>query len=101
GGGWAASAGAPVPFVVLQFGSGGLFRFRGLPAWLQPVGALFPLEWMCQGLRSAFLPDWWPASQEVSGGWETGRTALVLVAWVVGGLLLAVRTFRWQGRRDG
>jgi len=99
--GRAATAVATVPFVVLQFVSGVYFMYRDLPPWLQQVGALFPLKWMCQGLRSAFLPDWWPASQEVSGGWETGRTALVLVAWVVGGLLLAARTFRWQSRRDG
>jgi ABC-2 type transport system permease protein len=99
--GRAATAVATVPFVVLQFVSGVYFRYRDLPPWLQQLGALFPLKWMCQGLRSAFLPDWWPASQEVSGGWESGRTALVLVAWIAGGLLLAVRTFRWQGRRDG
>jgi hypothetical protein len=25
----------------------------------------------------------------------------VLLAWTVGGLVLALRTFRWKGRRDG
>lgn len=99
--GRAASAVATVPFIVLQFISGVYFLYRDLPPWLQHVGALFPLKWMCQGLRSVFLPDWWPATQEVTGSWETGRTALVLLAWTVGGLVLALRTFRWKGRRDG
>ena len=25
--------------------------------WMQQVAALFPLKWMCQGLRSVFLPE--------------------------------------------
>jgi ABC-2 type transport system permease protein len=99
--GRAAPAVATVPFIVLQFISGVYFLYRDLPPWLQHVGALFPLKWMCQGLRSVFLPDWWPATQEVTGSWETARTALVLLAWTVGGLALALRTFRWKGRRDG
>jgi ABC-2 type transport system permease protein len=97
----AATAVATVPFIVLQFISGVYFLYRDLPPWLQHVGALFPLKWMCQGLRSVFLPGWWPAGQEVTGSWELGRTALVLLGWTAGGLLLALRTFRWKGRRDG
>jgi len=99
--GKAVSAVVTVPYIVLQFISGVYFLYRDLPSWLQHVGALFPLKWMCQGLRSVFLPDWWPATQEVTGSWETGRTALVLLAWTFGGLVLALRTFRWKGRRDG
>lgn len=94
---------APVvtlPFVVLQFISGVYFLYRDLPSWLQHVAALFPLKWMCQGMRSVFLPDSW-ASQEVTGTWELGRTALVLTLWTVLGLLAVLRTFRWTKRRDG
>jgi ABC-2 type transport system permease protein len=29
------------------------------------------------------------------------RVALVLGAWVIGGLVLCLTTFRWKGRRDG
>jgi len=47
-----------------------------------------------------FLPDSW-ASQEVTGTWELGRTALVLTLWTVLGLAAVLRTFRWTGRRDG
>jgi ABC-2 type transport system permease protein len=52
---------------------------------------------MAQGLRSVFLPDALAAS-EPAGSWELGRVALVLTAWCLVGLLLCVRTFRWQDR---
>jgi ABC-2 type transport system permease protein len=93
---------APVvtlPFVVLQFISGVYFLYRDLPPWLQHISAVFPLKWMCQGLRSVFLPDSW-ASQEVTGTWESGRTALVLVVWTAIALAATLRTFRWTAQKD-
>lgn len=86
--------------LVLQFISGVFFVFTALPGWMQQVAALFPLKWMCQGMRSVFLPDAF-ASQEPAGTWELGRVALVLGAWCVGGLLLCLATFRWTTKRDG
>jgi ABC-2 type transport system permease protein len=93
------SASATVtPFaLLLQFISGVFFQFSEIPTWMQTVAALFPLKWMAQGLRSVFLPDSM-AALEPAGTWELGRTALVLVAWCVAGLLLCVATFRWQER---
>jgi ABC-2 type transport system permease protein len=85
--------------VVLQFFSGVFFVFPELPSWMQQVAALFPLKWLTQGMRSAFLPDG-ASAFEVAGGWEHGRTALVLVAWVIIGVVVCVRTFRWR-RADG
>jgi hypothetical protein len=41
------------------------------------MAALFPLKWLCQGMRSVFLPDSFQR-QELAGSWELGRTALVL-----------------------
>ena len=67
--------------------------------WMQQVAALFPLKWLTQGMRSVFLPDE-AAAAEVAGSWEHGRTALVLVAWVIIGVVVCVRTFRWR-RADG
>jgi ABC-2 type transport system permease protein len=84
--------------IVLQFISGVFFVYTELPAWMQQLAALFPLKWMCQGMRSVFLPDSF-AAQEAAGGWELGRVALVLGAWCVGGLVLCLTTFRWS-RRD-
>ena len=96
------SAGAVVSpvVIVLQFISGVFFVYSQLPQWMQTVGAVFPLKWIAQGMRSVFLPDDF-VTQESAGGWEHGRTALVLAAWTVAGLLLALRTFRWQRRDAG
>ena len=84
--------------LVLQFTSGVFFQYDELPSWMQQMAALFPLKWLCQGMRSVFLPDSFQR-QELAGSWELGRVALVLVAWTVLALLLAMRGFRWQ-RRD-
>jgi ABC-2 type transport system permease protein len=98
----ARSAGAVItfPFVVLQFISGVYVPFTLVPNWLRDIGAIFPLKWMCQGLRSVFLPSQ-AAALEQAGSWEHGRTALVLAAWIAAGLVLCLTTFRWQRRRDG
>ncbi|WP_328784027.1 ABC transporter permease [Streptomyces canus] len=95
-----ASSVVVLPFLVLQFISGVYITIDTIPDWMLNIGALFPLKWMCQGLRGVFLPD---SAQvlEQAGGWEFGRTALVLGAWCVGGLLLCLLTFRWKNRRDG
>lgn len=85
--------------IVLQFFSGVFFGFLELPGWMQQAAALFPLKWLTQGMRSAFLPEE-AAAFEVAGGWEHGRTALVLAAWVIIGVMVCMRTFRWR-RGDG
>ncbi|CAL9656884.1 hypothetical protein SUDANB1_06816 [Streptomyces sp. enrichment culture] len=98
----ANSAGSVVvlPFLVLQFVSGVYISVGTIPDWMLTVGALFPLKWMCQGLRGVFLPE---SAQvlEQAGSWEPGRVALVLAAWCVGGLGLCLLTFRWKDRRTG
>jgi ABC-2 type transport system permease protein len=86
--------------IVLQFISGVFVVFAALPAWMQTIASLFPLKWMTQGMRSVFLPDEYQ-SQEPAGSWEHGRIALVLGIWLVVGLLVAVRTFRWRNKADG
>jgi len=83
--------------IVLQFFSGVFFVFTQLPGWMQQVAAIFPLKWLTQGMRSVFLPDTF-ATQEVTQSWESGRTALILFAWLIAGLFLAVKTFRWENK---
>jgi ABC-2 type transport system permease protein len=95
-----AAAVLNVPYLVLQFISGVYFTFDELPSGVQQAGAIFPLKWICQGLRSALLPDTLlPA--EPAHAWEHGRTALVLAAWGVAGFALCLTTFRWKRRNDG
>jgi len=95
----ARSVGAIViaPMLILQFISGVYFAFTDLPEWLKQVASVFPLKWIAQGMRSVFFPDTWQ-SQEMAGTWEHGRTAIVLAAWFVAGLVVCARTFRWTKR---
>ena len=71
-----------------------------MPSWMQQVASLFPLKWMAQGMRSVFLPDT-ALAMEPAGSWEHGMTAAVLGAYLLVGLVLGVRTFRWRRRDDG
>lgn len=84
--------------LVLQFTSGVFFAYDELPPWMQQFAALFPLKWLCQAMRSVFLPDGFQ-QQELAGSWELGRSALILLAWTVAATFLAMRYFRWR-RRD-
>ena len=84
--------------LILQFTSGVFFQYDELPSWMQQMAALFPLKWLCQGMRSVFLPDTFQR-QELAGSWELDRVALVLLAWTGLALVLAMRGFRWR-RRD-
>lgn len=95
----AAAVVSPV-VIVLQFISGVFFVYAELPSWMQDLASAFPLKWLAQGMRSVFLPESF-AAQETAGSWQLGATALVLVGWTVVGLLLCLRTFRWQRRDAG
>jgi ABC-2 type transport system permease protein len=91
---------APVislPFTVLQFISGVYVPFTSVPPWMRDIASFFPLKWMVQGLSSVFLPEQ-AARLEPAGTWEHGRTALVLAAWIIAGLVLCKTTFRTQSR---
>ncbi|WP_432482363.1 ABC transporter permease [Kineococcus esterisolvens] len=83
--------------LVLQFVSGVFFVYSELPGWMRAVAEVFPLKWMAQGMRAAFLPES-AAAAEPSGSWQLGTGALVLLAWALAGTLLCLRTFRWSRR---
>ncbi len=85
--------------LVLQFTSGVFFVFSQLPHWMQVFASFFPLKWLTQGMRSVFLPDSF-TSQEVAGSWELPMVALVLVIWTIAGIVLSLKTFRWQRRGE-
>jgi ABC-2 type transport system permease protein len=90
-----ASAVVSPVVIILQFFSGVFFVFTDLPGWMQQVAAIFPLKWMTQGMRSVFLPDSF-ALREVAGTWETERTFFILLIWLIAGIFLAIRTFKWS-----
>jgi ABC-2 type transport system permease protein len=95
-----AASASPVitlPFTVLQFISGVYVPFSNIPRWMQDVASAFPLAWMARGMRSVFLPGR-AVALEPGHSWEHGWTALVLAAWIAAGLVLCIKTFRWQNR---
>lgn len=81
--------------IILQFFSGVFFVFTSLPIWMQQFAAIFPLKWLTQGMRSVFLPEDF-ATQEVAGSWEIGKTAVVLILWLIVGLVISIKTFKWS-----
>jgi len=83
--------------LALQFISGVYLMFAQLPEWLQNVAGIFPLKWMAQGMRAAFLPDEF-AALEQNGEWNLAGVAIALAVWLVVGLVLSRLTFRWIGR---
>ncbi|UOE43896.1 ABC transporter permease [Agromyces larvae] len=88
-----------IPIVlVLQFISGVYLQFNMLPEWMQNIASAFPLKWMAQGMRAAFLPDDF-AVLEQHGTWDLGWVAIWLAVWLVVGLVISRVTFRWI-RRD-
>jgi ABC-2 type transport system permease protein len=98
--GKSASAVVTPVVLILQFVSGVFFQFDTLPGWMQNVASVFPLKWMAQGMRSVFLPDEMLAF-EPAGSWQHGATAAILTAYLVVGLVLGARTFRWLRRDAG
>ncbi len=81
--------------IILQFFSGVFFIFTQLPFWMQQVAAIFPLKWLTQGMREVFLPDSF-AAQEVAKSWETSRGLTINLIWLVLGVALAAKTFKWD-----
>jgi ABC-2 type transport system permease protein len=73
--------------------------YSDLPLWLQRVAEVFPLKWMAQSMRSVFFPDAFKAI-EPRDSWEHPMTAVVLAVWLVFGLVVGIRTFRWTRRGD-
>lgn len=93
-----ASAVVTPVVLILQFISGVYFPYGQLPSWMHALASLFPLKWMAQGMRSVFLPQAM-VHAEPGDSWQLGPGAVVMVAWLVLGLFLAIRTFRWVRER--
>lgn len=92
------NAGPPavqLPFLTLQFISGVYFRFADVPGWLQAIASVFPLRWTAEGLRYAFLPDWF-GKAEYGGSWGWQMPVVMLTIWLAVACGLALRFFRWD-----
>jgi ABC-2 type transport system permease protein len=59
------------------------------PAWMNAVGSFFPIKYFLTSMQAGFLgsPFHW-------------TDVLIMAAWGIGGLLVAIRFFRWEPRAD-
>jgi ABC-2 type transport system permease protein len=73
----------------LLFLSGIFIPLIDAPAWMTWVGRIFPISHFLTGMQAGFL-----------GGPFSWGDVLVLCAWAIGGLLFAIRFFRWEPRAD-
>ena len=39
------------------------------------------------------------AVREVAASWETERTFLIILAWLIAGLIISIRSFKWKQDR--
>jgi ABC-2 type transport system permease protein len=82
----AAPAYTNAVFLPLIFISGVFYSTDELPEALKVIAEVLPLKHLIDGLSEAI----------VGGGGDAGRAALVLAAWAVAGVVVAVRFFRWS-----
>jgi ABC-2 type transport system permease protein len=77
-------------YLPILFLSGAFFPVKDLPPLLQWIADLLPLTYLLSAMRSVVR----------HGSLQQSDLAglLVLVAWGVGGSILALRTFRWEPR---
>ena len=73
----------------LYFISGIFLASTLLPSWLLQVAGFFPIRHFQQALLAAYNPY-------SSGSGFVGRDLLIMAAWGIGGLLIAVLRFRWS-----
>ncbi len=109
-----------VPFLTLQFISGVFFPFTSEPGFLKTVANVFPLRWLLDAIRAAYLGfDFFHTKRVVIPGAPgqpaevrrvpmpvhglhaisvSGTAYLVLGLWFVAFAVLARRRFRWEKR---
>ena len=83
-----APALANAAYLPLLFLSGAWFPIAGLPHWLASLANTFPLAPMLDGMRQTLVLGHGPGAI-----WPDLRNLLV---WLAVGLLISLRTFRWE-----
>jgi ABC-2 type transport system permease protein len=75
-------------FLPMIFISGTFYETKNLPAVLDAIARVLPLRHVIDGLRGSLIPG--------NGLTDQLEGIVVLLAWCVGGIFLAVRYFRWE-----
>jgi ABC-2 type transport system permease protein len=90
----ASDAAQPVVQLILlplYFISGVFVPQSQIPSWLSNVAGFFPVKHLSNALVTAYDPN-------TSGAGFSANDLLVLAAWAVAGLLVALRRFSWSPR---
>lgn len=77
-------------YLPMAFLSGSFWTPHAYPRFLEVIAEILPLTYFIRLMRDVVLRD-----ETIWSNWES---AAVVGAWGLGGLLLAVRAFRWEPR---
>lgn len=77
-------------YLPLTFISGVFFSTEGMPGFLQAIANVSPLTYLLDLMRSLVL--------EGEAVYDSAEDILVLCAWGLVGLVIALRVFRWEPR---
>ena len=88
----AAPAYVNIVFLPVIFISGVFYDADNAPQFLRDIAEALPLKHLIDGLSGAMVTG--------EGLWSQGVALLVLALWAAVGVLLAIRGFSWDARRD-
>ncbi|HEY6835184.1 MAG TPA: ABC transporter permease [Gaiellaceae bacterium] len=83
-----ASAVVNAIYLPMAFISGAFFSPHSYPTFLRAIAAVLPLTYFLRLVRNVMLHD-----HEI---WSQWTNVAVLAAWGIGGVLVALRSFRWE-----
>jgi ABC-2 type transport system permease protein len=83
-----SSAGINLILLPMAFLSGSFGPTEDYPAFLQAIGDVLPLKYVIDLIGRVYLDD--------EPVWTGGTAIAVVVAWGLGGLVVALRRFRWE-----
>lgn len=87
-----ASAVVNVVYLPMTFLAGSFWTTRAYPHFLQVIADILPLTYCIRLMRDVAVRN--------ETIWTSWHSAVVVVAWGVGGLLVALRSFRWAPREQ-
>jgi ABC-2 type transport system permease protein len=76
----------------LLFISNVFIRMQDAPAWIETLSKVFPVRHFADALMSIYSPV-------IAGSAFRWEDLVIVAAWGIGGLLVALRTFSWEPRR--
>jgi ABC-2 type transport system permease protein len=77
-------------YLPMAFLAGAFWSPHAFPRFLEVIAEILPLTYFIRLMRDVVLRN-----ETIWSSWES---AVVVAAWGIGGLLIAVRTFRWTPR---